>query len=124
MDDRCGTTNKDGSPCNARPWKDDLCRWHHPEAQAAIREGRRKGGRAKSNRARARRQYLDGNLSLPEIQGLLSDALRQLLTGDLEPGRAQAIASLGRVLLAISQSVELEVRLQALERAARPGESA
>jgi len=119
MHSRCSGTNREGGPCNAeiRPGR-KWCRWHDPELEAERAEWRRKGGEARSNRNRARKQLPDAVLTPVELQGLLSKALRDVLMGQLEPGIANAAAGLSRALVTIRESAELEERLSALEAAA------
>jgi hypothetical protein len=119
MHSRCSGTNRDGGPCNAevrpeRAW----CRWHDPELEADRAVWRRKGGEARSNKARAKKALPDAVLSPAELQGVLSQAIRDVLTGTLEPGPANAAAALSRALVTIREATELEERLAALEDAA------
>ncbi|MDQ3412433.1 MAG: hypothetical protein M3509_09995, partial [Chloroflexota bacterium] len=80
MDMKCSASNKDGSPCNARPWREGLCRWHHPDSQATIAAGRRKGGQAKSNKARAKKAIPEA-MTTDEMAGWLGVAFRKVLAG-------------------------------------------
>ena len=123
MDTKCSAANKDGSPCNARPWREGLCRWHHPDSQATIAAGRRKGGQAKSNKARARKAIPDG-LSNDELGRWLSLAFRKVLTGGMEPGVATAAATVAKAILTVNEAGVLErfeERLSQLERTTRRG---
>jgi hypothetical protein len=96
----------------------DLCPWHSPELAERRAEWSRRGGVNSSNKARIRKQLPDATLSPTELQGLLSKALRDVLTGKLEPGPANAAGGLARALVTIRESAELEQRLSELERAA------
>jgi len=120
MDTKCSAANKDGSPCNARPWREGLCRWHHPDSQATIAAGRRKGGRAKSNKARAKKAIPDA-MTTDELAGWLGVAFRKVLTGGMEPGVATAAATVARAVIAVSEAAalqRLEDRIDELERLA------
>ena len=119
MHGRCTGTNRDGSPCSGqarpgRPW----CSWHDPQLDDQRAAWRQKGGTARSNKARARKQLPAESLTLPEVQGLLSVALKGLLAGRIEPGIANASANVARAIAAVAQVGELEERLRELEAAA------
>jgi hypothetical protein len=115
----CKGQTKDGKPCAAKPRPGmDLCPWHSPELAERRTEWSRRGGVNSSNKARIRKQLPDAVLSPTELQGLLSKALRDVLTGKLEPGPANAAGGLARALVTIKESADLEERLAALEAAA------
>ena len=115
MPDQCSARNKSGGPCNAQIWRDGLCRWHHPELEAQRIEERRRGGRARSNKARAMKQLPDEALTAAELQGLVSRVLRQVISGALEPGIGNCVANLARSLVTIREATTLEERLTDLE---------
>ena len=121
MDGRCTATNKDGRPCSAQPWRDSLCRWHHPELEAERQAGRRKGGANKSNKARARRQMVDAALTPAELQGYVAVALTGVLVGRYSPGQASAVAALARAAVSVREATTLEERIADLEAAAGIG---
>jgi hypothetical protein len=58
VDAKCSERNKGGSPCNAAPWRDGLCCWHHPAMRERIAAGRSKGGANRAIAVRARRRGL------------------------------------------------------------------
>ena len=72
----------------------------------------------RSNTARAKRQFVAESLDSGQVLGLLSVALRGVLTGRLEPGIANAAANLGRAIVAVRESTETEARIASLEAAA------
>jgi hypothetical protein len=114
----CKGVTRDGKPCSARPRPGtDLCPWHSPDLAARRAEWSRRGGRNSSNKQRAQKA-LPAAPTPDELQRTLGQALADVLSGALEPGRANAAAALGRTLLAIRESVEVEARLAALEQAA------
>jgi len=78
----------------------------------------RKGGRAKSNTARAKRQYTTGSLDSDQILGLVGTTIVGVLAGRISPGVANAVASLARTSIAIGEAIETEARLAELERRA------
>ncbi len=120
--ERCQATAASGQPCSATPRPGrPYCLWHDPEAGEARRELSRKGGAARSNRARAKKRLPAESLTLQEVQGLLSVALKGVLAGRIEPGIANASANVARAIAAVAQAGEIEERIAALEAAAQIG---
>lgn len=114
----CTATTKSGRPCSAQAWQDGLCRWHSPHLQEQRAEWRRRGGEQRSNRARAKKTLPDGVLTPRDLQGLLGATLKGVLVGRIEPGVANAAANLGRTLMTIRETADLEERIAALEERA------
>jgi len=113
---RCRATTRDGRPCSAQARPDsELCVWHDPRYASRRAEWSATGGRQSSAKARLRKSLPDEALTPDEVQGLLAKALRDVLAGALEPGRANAAANLARALMAVREAATLEARLQALE---------
>lgn len=115
MDDRCTVTTKAGAACKGRPYRDGLCRFHHPDLEANRRQGRTEGGRGKANQRRARKSLASEMLTMSEIGGLLSRTLTKLETGDIQPNVATAMAGVAKALVAIRDAGEIEERLTELE---------
>ncbi|MDP9356417.1 MAG: hypothetical protein M3R02_14255, partial [Chloroflexota bacterium] len=67
------------------------------------------------NRARAKKRLPAESLTLQEVQGLLSVALKGVLAGRIEPGIANASANLARAIAAVTQVAELDARIRELE---------
>ncbi len=118
MDAKCSTRNRAGAPCGAQAWRDGLCRWHHLGLEVERATWRRTGGEQRSNKQRARRQLPDAVLTPAELQGFIGLALRGVLAGRIEPGVANAVATLARAAVAVREATEIETRLAALEAAA------
>jgi hypothetical protein len=118
MQKRCKATKRDGSPCNGAPFKGgDYC-WFHDPAEAEKRaDGRRLGGSAKSNRARARKQLASAAMTPAELEGVIGLTITQVLAGTKAPGIGQAVAALARAAITIRETTEIEQRLEALESA-------
>ena len=116
----CRATNQAGAPCGAEAYRDGWCRWHDPDpaAVAARREHSRKGGAARSNRARARKALPNGTLTMAEVRGLLGITLRGVLAGKVEPGVGTACANIARALNEVTKTAEVEERIADLERLA------
>jgi hypothetical protein len=119
MDKRCKATTVSGAPCSAQPVRPSgYCYWHDPGASADRAEGRRQGGKARSNASRARKRMAAEALTPGELQGYVAVALKGVMVGSITPGVANAVASLARAVVAVREAVELESRLEELERAA------
>jgi len=95
-----------------------LCRWHHPGLEAERGEWRRRGGEQRSNKERARKKIASTILEPSDIQGILGDALKAVIAGQIEPGVGTAAATIARVLIAVREASEVEQRLTALEAVA------
>jgi hypothetical protein len=116
---RCNGTNRAGERCNGKALPgSDYCIAHDPAKVVAITEARRKGGAARSNRARARREMVNAALSPGELQGLIAVTLKAVLSESKSPGIGQAVASLARAAVAVREATELEERLTRLEETA------
>ncbi len=111
---RCKATNRTGEQCSAAHYRDGWCRWHHPDLEEKRQAERVAGGRARSNRARARKQ-LQQTRDLREVDALLCAALTSVLAGRITPGVGTAAASIARVIVAVRTAHDLEARLAAIE---------
>ncbi len=117
MQHRCKATTKSGEPCSARTLPgSEWCFAHDPHRIIDIAEARRKGGQAKSNKARARKAMVDGALSPAELEGLIGVTLRAVLYGNKEPAIGNAIANLVRAAVVVRDAVAVDERLAELER--------
>ena len=117
----CSGTTRTGAPCRAPATGGGaFCVAHDPGRVVQMEAWRRQGGRARSNRQRARRQYGEV-LGSEEVLAVLSTTLRATLAGRVTPGQATALAAVARALVAVREASELEERLARLEEAARAG---
>lgn len=114
MAEGCTGQNRDGQPCSAQALRDGWCRWHHPELEDDRAAWRRKGGEGRSTVNRAGKRLPK---TLLDVQGALLRALAAVEAGDLEPARANAMGSLARALVTVTEYATLEDRITALERA-------
>jgi hypothetical protein len=125
MEQMCIATTKEGRPCSAGPVRPSgYCYWHDPALLDQRLTDRQRGGAARSNVARARKQIADAVLTPADLQGLLGDTLRAVIAGTLEPGVGNAAANIARAIVIVTEAGTLEARLVALEAAAdmrRPG---
>lgn len=116
MNEQCSNPTKSGTPCKGRVWRDGLCRFHHPDNTEAQTESRRKGGRNKSNAARAERRM--SVFTINTVRVLLSTALREVMDGEMDIGTAAAVATLGRAVILANEKTDLEKRMAEIERRA------
>lgn len=104
---KCQAQNKDGSPCSAQPLAGrDWCHWHDPERAEIRDESRRKGGRASSKAARAKRLISSGLASLGGINELMKVALWDTYLGELDPAVFAAMATGVRAIKDLSIAAE------------------
>ncbi len=117
----CEAITRTGTRCAAQAVDGVHCPWHStsPEWVAKRSQWSAEGGRKRSNAERARKSLPDAALTPAQLACVLSKALGDVLGGTLEPGRANAVSGLARTLVTISEAVELETRLTALESALR-----
>src|SRR5215217_2138934 len=114
---RCAAIKPNGERCRLDAQeKQDTCWAHAPENSEKRRKRASRGGRAKANR------------ELPTIKALLEDLTEQVLSGDLETGRAAVANQLINTRLRaieverkIREAEEIEERLTALENVAKNG---
>jgi hypothetical protein len=99
-----------------------FCLMHDPASADMRREAGRKGGHARSNQKRARKA-MPTALTSDELLVTLSRAIDKVEKGELEPGPANAIASLARAMNSIRETTEIERRLSELEQRAGVADS-
>ena len=111
----CREHNIRGEPCGAAEWQDGYCRWHHPEHRNQQREASIRGGRARSNRARAQKAFdLNQTRNLSDLLISLYGAIEQVLAGSLDPGPANAAANLARAIATIAGVADFQKQLEAM----------
>jgi len=121
MAEKCHGTHRQGGSCSATPQPGKaLCLWHDPARAAERAEWSTRGGRAKSNKARARKDIPDA-VTAAELEGVLTAVLKGVIVGRVEVGRANAAANVARALIAAKEAGTLEARLEALEHRAGVG---
>lgn len=105
----CSQTKKNGQPCTARTIKaSEFCIAHHPNSG----EWRSKGGKNKSNVARAEAKLPEG--LRPIAQGLMEGFI-EAHAGNLEPRVLTSMAASATALIKVAEFALLEERLMALE---------
>ncbi len=120
---QCSGTNAAGKPCSARAQPGRAwCQWHDPAREAERAQWRSQGGKARSTRNTAARELKRYPTDMGSLRGTLFHVLKRVESGDLEPNVGNSIATIARAIVTVSQSVEVEERLAALEqRAGIPG---
>ena len=116
---QCQGTNRTGEPCSAHVDDGQIwCRWHDPNRAEERTEWSRKGGQARSNRARARKQLADAVMTIGDLDAFLCASLVKVAAGRMEPNVGSAVATLARTVVTIRSTGELEKRIEALEQSA------
>ena len=111
--DHCTATNKNGTPCRARPRPNRSYCWAHDDELTERRAARnRAGGKAKSHTARAAKRVPS---DLRAVLEELYETLAELRAGTLPKGRAMEVAALCRAIVAVYEVGAVEAELAALE---------
>jgi len=119
---RCTGTKRDGTPCRSFAAADGLCQAHNPARAEAHREATRKGGESRSAARRAARLWAatGDQVRQDDLPAMLRAAILDVREGKIEPSVATAIASLAKTSVQLSNEIELEARLTALEAIVDP----
>ncbi len=121
MVSRCSAITKEGTACTVPPLTGSSWCHHHDPALADRRdEMRRKGGEARSNARRAAKAWKAAGLEMDaaDLPHILRSCMFSVKAGTMETGVAMAIVALAKASVSISQEIELEARIAALEAAA------
>ena len=119
---RCAAITANNTPCSAQPVRaDGYCYWHSPALAADRAEARRRGGKAKTNVARAKKQLPAEVMTAVEFQGLVCVVARGVVSGRLTPGVGAAIASLARAHRDLAELGRLEEQIAELEAIVKGG---
>ncbi len=118
MHARCNAPTKAGRSCKGRllpgrPW----CMSHDPEHADQRAEGQRKGGEARANARRAAKAWatIGEQVTPDQLPSILRACMFSVKSGALEPAQASAIAGLAKASVSITNEIEMERRLSALE---------
>lgn len=118
---KCSAITRAGKPCKGSPLPNSAyCMAHDPEYAERRAEGNRKGGEARANAKRAARQWaaIGEQITPDQLPAMLRACMISVKAGTLEPAQASAIANLARTSVTITNEIEVEARLAALEEAA------
>ena len=117
MATKCRAINQAGKPCGAEPLPSGFCRWHDPALADRRREWSAKGGKGRSNKARAKARMPEP-MSLADLRAVLSATIGGVLSREVEPGVGNCVANLARAMRDVTEASEIEERLAELEAAA------
>jgi hypothetical protein len=121
MDAKCSAITKEGVPCKGRPTAGrKYCMSHDPELAQQRAEGNRRGGEARANARRTARQWaaVGEQVNPEDLPLILRACMVSVQQGELEPSQATAIANLAKASVTITNELQLEERIKALEEAA------
>jgi hypothetical protein len=93
------------------------CFAHDPDLDNQRQTWVTNAGRAKSNKARLKKQLGDGTIDMKDIDGMLCLTLKGVLAGKIEPGVANAAATVAKTIQGIRTTADLQQRLEAVEAA-------
>src|SRR5215213_2375356 len=115
---KCQAIARSGSRCNSPVLPDSAyCFVHDPAAADRRREASVRGGRARSNAARAAK-VLQPALTTDDLLVTLSDVIRKAEKSEIEPGIVNCISGAARTMNEIRKTTEIERRLEELEQRA------
>ena len=104
MAERCSAVTKSGGRCHATVVSEGMCAWHAPSWAERRRQWSVRGGHGKSNAARAKKKLPAGLITTDELRGLVGLTINGVLTGQIEPGVGNAVASLSRAYIVIAEA--------------------
>ena len=114
--EHCQANNAEGNQCGAKPRPGrPVCLWHDPEAAELRRELSRKGGQARSNKARARKSLPADPMTAAELHSYLGLVFKGVIAGKIEPGVGTATATIARTMVDLAREADLEQRITNLE---------
>lgn len=116
---RCKSRRRDGSPCGGTALPSGYCWNHDPALAEARREGNAKGGRNRSNAARASRELAaiearDARANL--VPGLMR-AFEAVEKGNLPPNVANSMATIAKATIEVTNATQVDAELQELRQA-------
>lgn len=117
---RCSSITKAGEACKATPLPGSQFCFAHDPAQASVRsEGQRKGGRERSATRKAAKLWasLGDEIADNDLGAILKSTMWMVKEGEISPAAANAIAGLARTAVQVTNDLELETRLKAVEDA-------
>lgn len=113
---KCQAPNQDQSPCGAAHYRDGWCRWHHPDLAGERRAWSAKGGKGRSNEARAAKEFAKARADMTGIKEKLIEIFYKLERGKFDPNLATTMVDVAKGIAAISKGAELDARLADLEQ--------
>jgi len=96
---QCSGITKAGKRCNSMALPEsDFCISHDPTRIADLAEYRRRGGKGRSNDARARKALSGGFKDVQTAQAVMLMVLAKLNAGQFDVARANAMANVARAI--------------------------
>lgn len=112
MQAKCSGTRRDGKPCGAPTMGGAaFCVSHDPARVVEMAAWRERGGRGKSNAARARKTLASATLSAADLDAVLCSCLAKVIGGHVEPGVGTAAAAIAKAIIGLRQAGQLEAEL-------------
>jgi hypothetical protein len=92
------------------------CVSHDPARVVELAEWRKRGGRSKSNRARALKQLPAEPMGAAELHSYLGLVFKRVITGKTEPAIATAAATVARAMIDVAKVASFEDQLSEMRR--------
>lgn len=113
---KCSGINVDGTPCSATPRPGSAwCVWHDPATKSQRVEWAKRGGHARSNRARAAKSLPAELMTPPELASWLGIIFKQTMGKQMAPSIGNACVNIARAIADLQKDAQLEERLAELE---------
>jgi hypothetical protein len=116
MQATCSALTKSGAPCRAPALASGWCVSHDPNRVVEIAEYRRRGGQAKSNRARARRQLPIEPMGNDELRAWITVAFAKAMKGQMAPALLNALSNAAKTMAELQRESTIEERMSEIER--------
>ena len=111
---KCSAIARSGSQCTAPVLAGSMyCYLHDPESAGVRREASRKGGKARSNKARAA-ATLPAPMSPRDVHTWLGVIFLRVIDGETEPSVGTAAATIARAMLETAKVASFEDELAQL----------
>lgn len=112
MLDRCQGTTKDGKPCSAQARTGSTwCPWHDPALIERRAEWSAKGGRQRSDVARARKKLVGDLRDLAGVKAMILESMELTKNGDMEPAILNALSTAARAVVVVAGVADFEEQL-------------
>ena len=118
MPERCQSRAADGKPCAANVVDGTHCAWHSAALEwvEKRRQWSIKGGRQRSNAARAKRQLPVEPVTTAELHAWMGLLFTRVMAGKTEPNVGTACATIAKTMVELAKASDLEERMAAIER--------
>lgn len=115
---KCSATTADGTPCKMTEETPGLglCRFHNPANADKWKAARIRGGKARSFKSPILTDLENMACEPEDILNIVTVAMHLVIDRRMVPGAAQAIASLGSTALKAHEVINIQRRIEELER--------